>query len=77
MFVNNKAIQRNVIREQRAKICFPIINRGRLWYDRLTEEQVAELRDWYSAWLDAPDTLIVPKTPEWVNLKTTEEEILL
>lgn len=77
MFVNDKAIQRNVIREQRAKICFPIINRGRLWYDRLTEEQVAELRDWYSAWLDAPETLTVPKTPEWVNLKTTEEEILL
>lgn len=77
MFVNDKAIQRNVIRKSRAEICFPIINRGRLWYDRLTEEQVAELRDWYSAWLDAPDTLIVPKTPEWVNLKTAEEEILL
>lgn len=77
MFVNDKTVQQNVIREQRNKICFPIINRGRLWYDRLTEEQVAELRDWYSAWLDAPDTLIAPKTPEWVNLKTTEEEILL
>lgn len=77
MFVNKKAIERNVIREQRNKICFPIINRGRLWYDRLTDEQVAELRDWYSAWLDAPETLAVPKTPEWVNLKTTEEEILL
>lgn len=77
MFINNEAMERNTIRELRNKICFPIINRGRLWYDRLTDEQVAELRDWYSAWLNAPETLIVPKTPEWVNLKTTEEEILL
>lgn len=77
MFVNDKGVQRDAIRKSRSEICFPIINRGRLWYDRLTDERVAELQDWYSAWLDAPETLKVPKTPEWVNLKTTEEEILL
>lgn len=29
----------DLLREQREEECFPIINRGRPWYNRLTEEQ--------------------------------------
>ena len=55
------------LREQRATECFPIINRGILWYDFLTEDQITELKIWYQAWLDVTDTLIVPEMPEWIN----------
>ena len=68
----------DTIRKQRERVCFTVINRGKLWYDLLTIEQLDELRSWYHAWLDAPVTLEVPVTPNWVN-KTLpyEEEILL
>lgn len=56
----------NNLRERREKECFPIINRGTLWYDRLTEEQIAELKKWYSAWLDVTETMIVPEMPDWI-----------
>ena len=56
----------NILREQRDKECFPIINRGSLWYDRLTEEQTIELKKWYSDWLDVTDTLVVPTMPDWI-----------
>lgn len=55
------------IRCRRASECFPIVNRGALWYDKLTAEQVAELSAWYEAWLDAPQTMTVPTKPEWVR----------
>ena len=54
------------IRTRREKECFPVINRGQLWYSRLTEEQKAELDTWYQAWLDAPDTRIIPEPLDWV-----------
>lgn len=56
----------NILREQRDRECFPIINRGSLWYDRLTEEQITELKKWYSDWLDVTNTLIVPTMPDWI-----------
>lgn len=65
------------IRYRREKECFPIINRGKLWYDMLTFEQVAELKEWYRKWLDAPATLYVPDLPSWVNSKITEEEEII
>ena len=55
------------IRWQRDMECFPIINRGKLWYDKLTEEQLAELNVWYEAWLDAPQTLVIPTKPTWLD----------
>ena len=55
------------IRSQRESECFPIINRGALWYDKLTEEQKTELSAWYEAWLDAPATGIVPDKLTWVE----------
>lgn len=65
------------MRNMRAKVCFPVINRGKLWYDMLTPLQLGELKSWYQAWLDAPSTLVYPKEPEWLNDKLREEEILL
>lgn len=54
------------IRARRESECFPIINRGELWYGNLTSAQKAELSDWYTAWLNAPETLSVPTRPEWL-----------
>lgn len=67
----------DTIRKERAKICFPIVNRGKLWYDCLTLEQLSDLRKWYWEWLDAPETLTYPIMPEWLEDKLTREEILL
>lgn len=60
-------ISQQNIRARRAAVCFPIINRGILWYDTLTAEQRAELAVWYQAWLDAPAVGIIPSTPDWVK----------
>jgi hypothetical protein len=47
--------------------CFPVINRGYLWYKTLTETQQVELQDWYQAWLDVTETGILPTKPEWLQ----------
>ena len=57
----------NMLRSQRAKICFPYINRGVLWYDKMSVEQKEELNAWYQAWLDVTETRVIPETPEWLN----------
>ena len=62
-----KELEKNLIRGQRAEECFPIINRGALWYDKLTAEQKAELAAWYQAWLDAPQTKVIPARLEWLK----------
>ena len=54
------------IRQIRRELCFPVINRGKLWYDSLTAEQRAELQVWYQSWLNAPNTGITPQTPSWI-----------
>lgn len=54
------------LRNQREVECFPIINRGKLWYDKLTTEQIAELNKWYNAWLDVTETRIIPTKPSWL-----------
>lgn len=58
---------REQLRKQREAECFSVINRGRLWYDTLSDIQVSELRDWYRGWLDVTDTLTVPAEPSWIN----------
>lgn len=69
----NKLLKTNQIkllanlRSQREKDCFPIINRGALWYGRLSVEQKAELDAWYQAWLNVTETKVVPETPEWLK----------
>lgn len=67
---------RNKLRERRKKECFTVINRGKLWYDRLTLEQYRELKAWYQAWLDVTETLVSPQEPYWINLKLEEEDII-
>ena len=56
------------LRLQREKACFPYVNRGYLWYSKLTDEQKSELADWYQAWLDVTDTKIVPEAPTWLKI---------
>lgn len=55
------------LRELREKECFPIINRGVMWYETLTQEQTYELKDWYNAWLNVTETKQVPEKPEWIK----------
>lgn len=55
------------LRYQREKQCFPIVNRGELWYGQLGAEQKEELNVWYQNWLDVTETKVVPVTPSWLH----------
>ena len=55
------------LRHIRENECFSIINRGKLWYDKLTEEQHEELDIWYHEWLDVTETKIIPEKPIWLD----------
>jgi len=48
------------IRARRAYECFVYVDRGKLWYDKLTQSQLTLLKTWYDDWLDAPETKVVP-----------------
>lgn len=54
-------------RIRRNQECFPIINRGKLWYDNLTNSQLEELNIWYNEWLNVTETLIDPIKPIWIK----------
>ena len=54
------------LRFKREKACFPYVNRGEMWYSRLSAEQKEELGAWYQAWLDVTDTMVIPEKPEWL-----------
>lgn len=54
------------LRERREVECFPFINRGELWYKRLTEKELGELNVWYQNWLDITETKVVPEKPSWL-----------
>lgn len=62
------------LRKDRERECFSVINRGKLWYERLTNEQIGELRVWYQAWLDVTKTLVKPKPLKWLNSTLNDEE---
>ena len=55
------------IRAWREKECFPIVNRGTAWYNKLTKKQKDELQKWYQNCLDATETGIVPAKPAWLK----------
>ena len=74
MTFDERYILREKIRNKRELVCFPIINRGKLWYERLTNIQQGELREWYQKWLDATDTLVVPDDLPRINNKLSNEE---
>lgn len=65
------------LKNRREKECFPVINRGVLWYNKLSNEQYIELMNWYNAWLDVTKTLVAPTAPKWINKKLTDEEEVL
>ena len=54
------------IRNRRETECFPIVNRGQLWYDKLSKKKKEELEQWYQAWLDATNTGGVPEKLAWL-----------
>lgn len=54
------------LRSRREKECFPVINRGEMWYSLLTDEQKEELKIWYKAWLDVTETLNPPDLLPWI-----------
>lgn len=56
-----------MLRNIRNDECFSIINRGKLWYDTLTEQQIVELNAWYKAWLDVTKTKEIPVKPSWLK----------
>lgn len=72
-------LQTEYYRLAREKYCYPIVNRGKLWYDRLLPSQVSELNEWYEAWLDVTETHQLPADLAWFNDKLNkleEEEIV-
>lgn len=62
-------VEPNELRCTREIDCFPIINRGEIWYSIFvnTPERELEFKQWYQAWLDAPATRIIPTKPDWIN----------
>ena len=75
--INEKVKQNRIdnLRLKREVECFPIINRGQLWYNTLTENQIAELNEWYNNWLDVTNETnkdkngeyIIPQKPIWIK----------
>lgn len=57
----------DLIRSRREFECFSVVDRGKLWYEGLTAAQLEELKAWYQAWLDAPQTGVIPDSLEWVK----------
>ena len=68
--------EENQLRSCREKECFPIINRGKIWYDLLSDVQLNELRTWYNAWLDVTITLVRPKMPKWLKPKEEDKQCI-
>lgn len=65
----------NNLRSKRQYECFSVVNRGELWYNKLTEEQKSQLSAWYDAWLDVTEEnnkdnngeYIIPTKPIWLK----------
>lgn len=55
------------LRTRRERECFTYINRGQLWYARLSAAQLAELSAWYIKWLDVTRTRKIPDKPAWLD----------
>lgn len=57
----------NNLRFKREVECFSVINRGQLWYNSLSEQQLLELKKWYEDWLNVTQTMESPSKPQWLN----------
>ena len=63
--------QKEALRQQREAECFPVINRGWMWYSGLNLVQWLELKKWYLAWLNVTETLLIPERPTWLDTMNT------
>lgn len=63
--------QKEDLRQQREAECFPVINRGWMWYSSLNLLQWIELKKWYLAWLNVTETLRIPERPMWLDTMNT------
>lgn len=48
------------------------VDRSPMWYAKLTPEQLQELKEWYDAWCDMPQSFLAgtwqePSLPVWLN----------
>ena len=43
------------LRKLRVAECFSVIDRSKIWWDTLSEQQVIEIKDWYNEWLNIPN----------------------
>ena len=68
---NNRKL--NELRKRRETECFSVINRGKLWYNKLTSEEEIALTEWYNAWLDVTETKVIPVRPDFIDKKLIEE----
>ena len=59
--------QKEALRQQRETECFPVINRGWMWYSSLNLLQWIELKKWYLGWLNVTETLCAPERPSWMD----------
>ncbi|HEY8390093.1 MAG TPA: hypothetical protein VIL26_03990 [Clostridia bacterium] len=59
------------IRLRREEECFSITDRSQMWYNTVyvnfTDTQKQEFQDWYTAWLNAPETRVIPDKPDWLK----------
>lgn len=62
-----KEIKIKELRGKRESECFPVINRGILWYNKLDSKKIEELEKWYNDWLNVTETLVVPTKPDWLK----------
>ena len=68
---HNEALQAEAkkaeFRLRRETECFSVVNRGQLWYEGVSITQLLELRQWYKAWLNVTETMVVPEKPAWLE----------
>ena len=69
---NNPVVEAKLLKELRRKReeeCFSVINRGALWYNSLTQQELQELQDWYNKWLQVTETKTIPDKPRWLVIR--------
>ena len=54
------------LRLRREKECFAIVNRGSLYFEQFTPEQMSQIRDWYNSWLEVTKTKAIPEKPNFI-----------
>lgn len=66
-YIKQNELELETLRQMRENECFKVINRGTVWYDRLTSTQKQELNLWYLKWLNVTMTKEIPIKPTWLK----------